>query len=60
MSKSKGEFLTVDLLKSKGYNPLSYRYLCLNSHYRNQLVFSYEALDGAQMAYNKLKVELEA
>ena len=55
MSKSKGEFLTVDLLKSKGYNPLSYRYLCLNSHYRNQLVFSYEALDGAQMAYNKLK-----
>lgn len=60
MSKSKGEFLTVDLLKSKGYNPLSYRYLCLNSHYRNQLVFSYEALDGAQMAYNKLKIRIKS
>lgn len=60
MSKSKGEFLTVDLLKSKGYNPLSYRYLCLNSHYRNQLVFSYEALDGAQMAYNKLKNKIKS
>lgn len=60
MSKSKGEFLTVDLLKSKGYNPLSYRYLCLNSHYRNQLVFSYEALDGAQTAYNKLKSRIKS
>lgn len=55
MSKSKGEFLTVDLLEKKGYNPLAYRFLCLNSHYRNQLVFSYESLDGAQTAYNKLK-----
>ncbi|MBQ3021461.1 MAG: cysteine--tRNA ligase [Bacilli bacterium] len=55
MSKSKGEFLTVSLLESKGYNPLSYRYLCLNSYYHNQLNFSYEILNGAQNAYNKLK-----
>lgn len=55
MSKSKGEFLTIDLLKSKGYNPLSYRFLCLQSHYRNQLVFSYESLDMAQNTYEKLK-----
>ena len=55
MSKSKGEFLTVSLLEEKGYNPLSYRYLCLNSYYHNQLTFSYEILDGAQNAYNKLK-----
>ena len=55
MSKSKGEFLTVSLLESKGYNPLSYRYLCLNSYYHNQLVFSYDILDGAQKAYLKLK-----
>lgn len=55
MSKSKGEFLTVSLLEEKGYNPLSYRYLCLNSYYHNQLTFSYEILDGAQNAYLKLK-----
>ena len=54
MSKSKGEFLTVSLLENKGYNPLSYRFFCLQSHYRNQLVFSYEALDKATTTYNKL------
>lgn len=55
MSKSKGEFLTVDLLKSKGYNPLSYRFMCLNSSYRKVLVFSYEALSNAENSYLKLK-----
>lgn len=55
MSKSKGEFLTVSLLESKGYNPLSYRYLCLKSYYHNALTFSYDILDGAENEYNKLK-----
>ena len=55
MSKSKGEFLTVSLLESKGYNPLAYRFFCLQSHYRNQLVFSYDALDIASNTYTKLK-----
>jgi cysteinyl-tRNA synthetase len=54
MSKSKGEFLTVSLLESKGYNPLAYRLFCLQSHYKNQLVFTYESLDIAQNTYNKL------
>lgn len=54
MSKSKGEFLTVSLLQTKGYNPLAYRYMCLNSYYHNALTFSYEILDGAANAYNKL------
>lgn len=54
MSKSKGEFLTVSLLEEKGYNPISYRFMCLNSHYRKQLVFSYDALDNAAQAYQKL------
>lgn len=58
MSKSKGEFLTLSLLEEKGYNPLAYRYFCLNSHYRSQLVFSYEALDGASNAYKKLKAKI--
>lgn len=54
MSKSKGEFLTVYLLQEKGYNPLAYRFFCLQSHYRNQLAFSYESLDVAANSYNKL------
>ena len=55
MSKSKGATLTVSLLKSKGYDPLSFRFMCLQSHYRKQLVFSYENLDNASLAYKKLK-----
>ena len=54
MSKSKGEFLTVSLLESKGYDPLAYRFFCLQSHYRKSLVFSYENLDNAAAAFNKL------
>ena len=54
MSKSKGEFLTVSLLESKGYDPLVYRFFCLQSHYRKSLVFSYENLDNAKVAYDKL------
>ena len=42
-------------LEEKGYNPLSYRLLCLQSHYRKQLVFTYENLDNAEQAYKKLK-----
>ena len=54
MSKSKGDFLTVSLIESKGYNPLIYRFFCLQSHYRKPLVFSYEALDQAKATYQKL------
>ena len=60
MSKSKGEFLTVSLLEEKGYNPLAYRFFCLQSHYRKQLVFSYENLDGAATAYDKLLKKIAA
>ena len=54
MSKSSGEFLTVSLLESKGYDPLAYRFFCLQSHYRKNLVFTYENLDNAVAAYGKL------
>jgi len=54
MSKSKGEFLTVSLLEEKGYNPLVYRFFCLQSHYRKSLVFSWEGLDNARVSYDKL------
>lgn len=55
MSKSNGEFLTVSLLEKKGYSPLDYRFFCLNSHYRNSLVFTYDSLDIARNAYKKVK-----
>ncbi|HIX30548.1 MAG TPA: cysteine--tRNA ligase [Firmicutes bacterium] len=54
MSKSKGEFLTVSLLEEKGYDPLVYRFFCLQSHYRKALVFTWENLDNAKGAYEKL------
>ena len=58
MSKSKGEFLTVSLLEQKGYDPIVYRFFCLNSHYRKGLVFSYDNLDNAAAAYNKLVAKI--
>lgn len=59
MSKSKGEFLTVSLLEEKGYDPIYYRLFCLQSHYRKQLLFSYDILDGAVNTYNKLKSKIK-
>ena len=58
MSKSKGEFLTVSLLEQKGYDPMAYRLFCLQSHYRRNLVFSWENLDNAALAYEKLIVKI--
>ena len=53
MSKSKGEFLTVSLLEEKGYDPLAYRFFCLQSHYRKGLLFTWENLDNAAVAYQQ-------
>lgn len=60
MSKSNGEFLTLSLLEEKGYNPLDYRFMCLNSSYRKVLVFSYDALDQARNSYQKLKNKIKS
>lgn len=54
MSKSSGEFLTLSLLKEKGYDALDYRYFCLGGHYRSQLKFSFESLDQARSARQTL------
>ncbi len=54
MSKSSGEFLTLQALIKHGYSPLDYRYFCLGGHYRTQLKFSWEALDHARSAREKL------
>ena len=55
MSKSKGAVLSVSLLKEKGYDPIAFRFMVLGSHYRKQLVFSFEALEQAQNTLNKLR-----
>jgi cysteinyl-tRNA synthetase len=53
-SKSKGEFLTVDSLIKRGFNPLAYRYFCLQAHYRSELRFSWENLEAAQSGLRKV------
>ena len=58
MSKSKGKVLTVSTLEEEGFNPLSYRFMVLLSHYRKQLTFSFESLKGAENAYQKLKAKV--
>ena len=55
ISKSKGAILTISKLYEEGYNPLAFRFMCLNSHYKKQLVFSYDALKKAEETLNKLK-----
>ena len=60
MSKSKNNFLTVSSLEEKGYNPLDYRYMCLLTHYRKQLHFSWDALDSARTARDRLYKKVQA
>ena len=60
MSKSSGKFLTVSVLEEQGFDPLAYRYFCLNSHYRKNLVYSDEALENAATAYKKLRIRCSA
>ncbi len=54
MSKSKGNFYTVQDLIDKGYNPLAFRYLMLTAHYRSKINFTMQSLDAAQSALNTL------
>ena len=59
MSKSNGAILTVSVLEEKGYDPLSFRFMCLNSHYRKQMVFSWEGLNQAEATLKKLRNRIE-
>lgn len=58
MSKSSGEFLTLDEIKKKGYSPFDYRYLCLTAHYRTQLEFTFDSLDFAKKSLKNLKQKI--
>lgn len=55
MSKSSGDFLRLQSLIDRGVDPLAYRYLCMTAHYRRQMNFSWEALDAASTALNRLR-----
>lgn len=60
MGKSAGNFLRVQTLIDEGYDPLAYRFMCLGAHYRSRLSFSWEGMDGAQTALNRLRTAVHA
>ncbi|CAN5500662.1 cysteine--tRNA ligase [soil metagenome] len=55
MSKSSGDFLTLDVLKQNGFSAMDYRYFMLNAHYKKKLKFSVEAMEGAKAGLANLK-----
>lgn len=58
MSKSLGNAFTLTELGEKGYPPMVCRYFCLNVHYRQKINFTFEAMDGAKTAYERLSGQL--
>jgi len=60
MAKSAGEFLRLKSLTERGYDPLAYRYLCLTAHYRSQMNFTWDALDAAATALDRLRTAFYA
>lgn len=55
MSKSSGDFVRLQTLRSRNIDPLAYRYLCMTAHYRSKLHFSWASLGAAQTALNRLR-----
>ncbi|MDE5615867.1 MAG: cysteine--tRNA ligase, partial [Alphaproteobacteria bacterium] len=49
-----GEFLTLSVLKNRGYDPMAYRYMLLRGHYQSQLAFSWDGLDAASNGYKNM------
>ena len=58
LSKSEGGIITLSELQEKGYSPMEFKYLCLTTHYRKPLIFSFENLDASKNAYKRLKENL--
>jgi len=54
MAKSMGNFYTLRDLLKKGIDPLAIRYLLLSTHYRQQFNFTFEGLDAAKGAIERL------
>lgn len=55
MGKSEGNFIRLQTLIDKGYDPLVYRFFCLSAHYRTKLNFTWEGLDGAAKSLDRLR-----
>ena len=58
MSKSNGAILTVSVLEEQGYDPLAFRFMVINSHYRKQLLFTYDNLSQAEDTLKKLRIRI--
>ncbi len=58
MSKSLNNFYTLKDLEKRGFEPLVLRYLFLQTHYRQEMNFTWEALQGAQNALDRLRKEI--
>lgn len=54
MSKSLGNFFTIDDVLERGFHPMALRLLFLTAHYRSEMNFTWENLEGAQKSYEKL------
>ncbi len=54
MSKSLDNFIRVEDIKQKGFNPLALRYFFMQAHYRSKQNFTWESLEAAQKAYDRL------
>jgi len=54
MSKSLGNTYTISDIKEKGFSPLAFRYLVLGTHYRQKQNFTWEALESARSALDRL------
>ncbi len=55
MGKSMGNAYTLEDFAPKGFDAMDFRYFCLGAHYRSKLNFTWEALEGARNALQKLK-----
>ena len=60
MSKSAGDFLTLQAVIDRGYHPLAYRLMCLQAHYRSEMEFSWEGLAGASVRLKRLVIAVNA
>ncbi|OGC54176.1 cysteine--tRNA ligase [candidate division WWE3 bacterium RIFCSPHIGHO2_01_FULL_48_15] len=60
MAKSLGNYFAFDEIEKRGFDPLAFRYLCLTAHYRGELNFTWEAMDGAQRTLDNLYAEVSS
>ncbi|RZM18571.1 MAG: cysteine--tRNA ligase, partial [Sphingomonas sp.] len=59
MSKSTGQFTTMQTIVDRGFHPLAYRLMCLQAHYRSELEFSWENLAAAAIRLKRMVQAVE-